>query len=161
MRIPAREGHRFGSTRRVCGPGRTGTGRGSAIFQTRNPRVASGYQTECEKSVSVYNICKVSFIEAKLRMRSEFNSNSLIIALKYCLCTCLTSDRRCRGQDHARHLLAETRARPVNPRVRVRDFRVRVRVDCFVPGPVPVSIPNTCHQSSNVGASFTFQFAGE
>ncbi|KAJ7863686.1 hypothetical protein B0H13DRAFT_1899458 [Mycena leptocephala] len=49
-----REGHGFGSTRRVFGSGRTGTGCGSVIFQTRNPRVAAGYQMEGK------NQCKAS-----------------------------------------------------------------------------------------------------
>lgn len=39
-----------------------------------------------------------------------------------------------------------TREQPVNPRVGVRVFRVRVRVDGFIPGPGPVPIPKA-HRS--------------
>jgi hypothetical protein len=39
-------------------------------------------------------------------------------------------------------VLPTTREQPVNPRVRVRVFRVRVWVGRFVPQPVSVSIPS-------------------
>ncbi|KAJ7193898.1 hypothetical protein GGX14DRAFT_405058 [Mycena pura] len=38
--------------------------------------------------------------------------------------------------------LLMTRGQPVDPRVWVWVFRVRVRVDCFIPKPGPVTIPN-------------------
>ncbi|KAJ7195892.1 hypothetical protein GGX14DRAFT_403624 [Mycena pura] len=52
------------------------------------------------------------------------------------------------GDKPSRHASADvirsirtTRGQPVDPRVWVRVFRVRVRVDCFIPGPGPVTIP--------------------
>jgi hypothetical protein len=46
--------------------------------------------------------------------------------------------------------LPMTRDQPVNPQVRVRDFRVRVRVDCFIPEPVPISIPKNGQSGKGV-----------